>query len=131
MIQQIVARRDGGEHLAYRARRRLRITGAHRSSADDWGRPRRLFRGTRAVGRIRNGDRKSTRLNSSHSQISYAVFCLKKKNNENMIGRDIVTLCGMIRQSIIVMLLSIERLPVSVDATLYRGNLGRSADVVL
>src|SRR2546430_9143702 len=27
------------------------------------------------------GDRKSTRLNSSHSQISYAVFCLKKKNN--------------------------------------------------
>src|SRR2546430_11386725 len=25
------------------------------------------------------GDRKSTRLNSSHSQISYAVFCLKKK----------------------------------------------------
>src|SRR2546430_6639138 len=28
------------------------------------------------------GDRKSTRLNSSHSQISYAVFCLKKKNQE-------------------------------------------------
>src|SRR2546430_17261879 len=27
-------------------------------------------------------DRKSTRLNSSHSQISYAVFCLKKKNLE-------------------------------------------------
>src|SRR2546430_5477339 len=27
-----------------------------------------------------HGDRKSTRLNSSHSQISYAVFCLKKKN---------------------------------------------------
>src|SRR2546428_7074542 len=26
------------------------------------------------------GDRKSTRLNSSHDQISYAVFCLKKKN---------------------------------------------------
>src|SRR2546430_9942156 len=26
------------------------------------------------------GDRKSTRLNSSHSQISYAVFCLKNKN---------------------------------------------------
>src|SRR2546427_2347588 len=28
----------------------------------------------------RHRDRKSTRLNSSHSQISYAVFCLKKKN---------------------------------------------------
>src|SRR2546430_7532923 len=27
------------------------------------------------------GDRKSTRLNSSHSQISYAVFCLKKNKN--------------------------------------------------
>src|SRR2546430_11281776 len=29
---------------------------------------------------LQNKDRKSTRLNSSHSQISYAVFCLKKKN---------------------------------------------------
>src|SRR5258708_23138768 len=28
-------------------------------------------------------DRKSTRLNSSHQIISYAVFCLKKKNNKN------------------------------------------------
>src|SRR5689334_24651213 len=28
-------------------------------------------------------DRKSTRLNSSHSSISYAVFCLKKKKDEN------------------------------------------------
>src|SRR5439155_22861653 len=30
----------------------------------------------------RDADRKSTRLNSSHVAISYAVFCLKKKNNE-------------------------------------------------
>src|SRR2546430_12254505 len=29
-------------------------------------------------------DRKSTRLNSSHSQISYAVFCLKKKNKKRV-----------------------------------------------
>src|SRR2546430_8483804 len=29
-------------------------------------------------------DRKSTRLNSSHSQISYAVFCLKKKKKQYM-----------------------------------------------
>src|SRR2546427_9621957 len=29
-------------------------------------------------------DRKSTRLNSSHSQISYAVFCLKKKKKEGL-----------------------------------------------
>src|SRR5688572_28244049 len=32
-----------------------------------------------AVGELWKRDRKSTRLNSSHSQISYAVFCLKKK----------------------------------------------------
>src|SRR2546430_11956042 len=31
-------------------------------------------------------DRKSTRLNSSHSQISYAVFCLKKKNKPTRRG---------------------------------------------
>src|SRR5438876_2466141 len=31
------------------------------------------------VSRARDGDRKSTRLNSSHPSISYAVFCLKKK----------------------------------------------------
>src|SRR2546430_13081656 len=31
-----------------------------------------------------NADRKSTRLNSSHSQISYAVFCLKKKNKKRI-----------------------------------------------
>src|SRR3712207_7733583 len=29
-------------------------------------------------------DRKSTRLNSSHANISYAVFCLKKKNNKTL-----------------------------------------------
>src|SRR2546430_17725308 len=33
------------------------------------------------VARVEGIDRKSTRLNSSHSQISYAVFCLKKKKN--------------------------------------------------
>src|SRR2546430_11565655 len=33
-------------------------------------------------------DRKSTRLNSSHSQISYAVFCLKKKKHEKK-SRDV------------------------------------------
>src|SRR2546430_10413695 len=33
------------------------------------------------------GDRKSTRLNSSHSQISYAVFCLKKKKETEKTGQ--------------------------------------------
>src|SRR2546428_4673650 len=32
-------------------------------------------------------DRKSTRLNSSHDQISYAVFCLKKKNTLNTVAQ--------------------------------------------
>src|SRR5438445_5751683 len=34
-------------------------------------------------GRPCHGDRKSTRLNSSHANISYAVFCLKKKKKKN------------------------------------------------
>src|SRR3712207_7146430 len=32
-----------------------------------------------------SGDRKSTRLNSSHANISYAVFCLKKKKEQSVI----------------------------------------------
>ena len=34
------------------------------------------------AGKDQESDRKSTRLNSSHGYISYAVFCLKKKNNK-------------------------------------------------
>src|SRR5947209_10145334 len=40
-----------------------------------------------SIGQYRHGrieDRKSTRLNSSHANISYAVFCLKKKKNQRM-----------------------------------------------
>src|SRR2546430_13509421 len=36
-----------------------------------------------SVRNVATGDRKSTRLNSSHSQISYAVFCLKKKKKRS------------------------------------------------
>src|SRR5690625_6646386 len=36
------------------------------------------------LGRVVGTDRKSTRLNSSHVAISYAVFCLKKKKKENI-----------------------------------------------
>src|SRR3712207_8595445 len=39
----------------------------------------RFQRLTSLVSRRHRGDRKSTRLNSSHANISYAVFCLKKK----------------------------------------------------
>src|SRR2546430_4893128 len=56
------------------------------------GRPRRILVGLRpAAVRNRWGcpaipDRKSTRLNSSHSQISYAVLCLKKKLNNLLLN---------------------------------------------
>src|SRR5687768_18131091 len=42
----------------------------------------RLQRCGRIAFRRRDADRKSTRLNSSHGYISYAVFCLKKKKNK-------------------------------------------------
>src|SRR3712207_7212393 len=43
---------------------------------------RRLRRARGVAGR--RGDRKSTRLNSSHANISYAVFCLKKKQRQRL-----------------------------------------------
>src|SRR2546428_9806088 len=55
---------------------RDRVTQLTYLSADRVGR-RRV--GLRLVLRGQDEDRKSTRLNSSHDQISYAVFCLKKK----------------------------------------------------
>src|SRR5258708_25799929 len=42
-----------------------------------------LEEASQAKGLVRRGDRKSTRLNSSHQIISYAVFCLKKKTTNN------------------------------------------------
>src|SRR5205085_9963490 len=55
---------------------------------------RRVGQGAPVSGRIRSAltrsvrDRKSTRLNSSHSQISYAVFCLKKKSNNTHLNHN-------------------------------------------
>src|SRR5438045_9446430 len=46
-------------------------------------RPARPARPARVSSRTRAQDRKSTRLNSSHLGISYAVFCLKKKKKKN------------------------------------------------
>src|SRR2546422_7632151 len=66
-------------------RKREALEGSERGSARlaALSRRRRHRRGVRAHGRpLRDrllGDRKSTRLNSSHGYISYAVFCLKKK----------------------------------------------------
>src|SRR2546430_13448930 len=68
--------------------------GAGQRRGDQGG--RRAEQGVPAAGRPQRGrlvaarpgpgeDRKSTRLNSSHSQISYAVFCLKKKQTHNVL----------------------------------------------
>src|SRR6266581_2874710 len=45
-----------------------------------------LRRGAIEPHRVRERDRKSTRLNSSHPSISYAVFCLKKTNDNNQLS---------------------------------------------
>src|SRR2546430_11705639 len=50
------------------------------SRADEFAARVRLPIVAPSLGGVHTLDRKSTRLNSSHSQISYAVFCLKKKN---------------------------------------------------
>src|SRR3712207_8392379 len=72
-------RRDGGIHAGVRGgRRAVHRRGRERPAAAGGA-------GAVAGGLVRNrgrhaaGDRKSTRLNSSHANISYAVFCLKKK----------------------------------------------------
>src|SRR5699024_12370793 len=46
------------------------------------------FRDAAEAASSRNEDRKSTRLNSSHVSISYAVFCLKKKNTHRTVPVD-------------------------------------------
>src|SRR2546430_10404723 len=59
----------------FRSRHRLGDLGSARPAHSEHARGAAQDQG----GRFRGEDRKSTRLNSSHSQISYAVFCLKKK----------------------------------------------------
>src|SRR3712207_7405941 len=51
-----------------------------------------VFRDGRAVALIDFEDRKSTRLNSSHANISYAVFCLKKKTTSPLCSAPLLTL---------------------------------------
>src|SRR5205807_7835119 len=69
-------RRGGGGRAARRDAVVHRQLAAHDGGIDDPQRPDRLA-GTGRL--VRRGDRKSTRLNSSHLVSSYAVFCLKKK----------------------------------------------------
>src|SRR2546427_7580298 len=55
-----------------------------RENGEPLSRWRGLLPARRLGGAVEGGDRKSTRLNSSHSQISYAVFCLKKKKTKSI-----------------------------------------------
>src|SRR5688572_31594544 len=71
LFRSLLHRRVGGEQGAQAT--------LHAERVDDVQRRRRLYTG----GLRHRADRKSTRLNSSHSQISYAVFCLKKKKKIN------------------------------------------------
>src|SRR6266568_4263513 len=65
----------------HHARRRRRPRRSRHGACRVRGQPRGVAGGPR--GRLPcSRDRKSTRLNSSHSSISYAVFCLKKKNHK-------------------------------------------------
>src|SRR5206468_10295433 len=68
------SRRLDRDRVAYLNSLRVRFRG-HRETPYRSGKSRR---------RSRRQDRKSTRLNSSHDQISYAVFCLKKKTTSNI-----------------------------------------------
>src|SRR3712207_7191437 len=63
---QRVEPRPGGAH-------------GHPARVGQCGMGRRQLRGRVHVAKLMTRDRKSTRLNSSHANISYAVFCLKKK----------------------------------------------------
>src|SRR2546422_5221900 len=46
-------------------------------------------------------DRKSTRLNSSHGYISYAVFCLKKKKIDKMVNRGVTRVMTSLEESLV------------------------------
>src|SRR5687768_18352575 len=64
----------GGDHL--------HLHDAHRLPAADRGREQPAHHLPQGSGDLAQPDRKSTRLNSSHGYISYAVFCLKKKTKK-------------------------------------------------
>src|SRR3712207_7190975 len=71
--EQADAHVDEGEHRQVT----LAAGAALQHQEHDWCRKERLYK------HEAEADRKSTRLNSSHANISYAVFCLKKKNEHH------------------------------------------------
>src|SRR5947209_9178391 len=82
-ILETIENRTRGRHLEGLVRRKqpgFRIHARCHCGLERFWAADRSLRVARGAAVLR-GDRKSTRLNSSHANISYAVFCLKKKNN--------------------------------------------------
>src|SRR5688572_30853483 len=77
LFPRLVRTDQGGEGQGRRLRYRF-LAGGHRRI----GRSQETRGGRQGLWPVPQQDRKSTRLNSSHSQISYAVFCLKKKKKK-------------------------------------------------
>src|SRR5438874_7991993 len=73
--------RSGDHRVHLCARRRKAVVAARCARAERAGYVGVVWPGGKRWG-VSGGDRKSTRLNSSHVEISYAVFCLKKKNRK-------------------------------------------------
>src|SRR5690348_17468747 len=82
--------RSGLKHVARALEPTLALVKEHDHDRQDGiqgeaetGRASPALQGSAAGARTESGDRKSTRLNSSHPSISYAVFCLKKKKTRH------------------------------------------------
>src|SRR3712207_8175752 len=69
----------GGRRRRVLAREQVGTVGHHERHGARGNRRERRREGAAGAGQYDIEDRKSTRLNSSHANISYAVFCLKKK----------------------------------------------------
>src|SRR3712207_7328377 len=83
--------RSGG-HLRGRAEQADGVVLADRDQRDRVQAAQEAHRPGRVLVVVLEEDRKSTRLNSSHANISYAVFCLKKKKRHNNITYSYVYL---------------------------------------
>src|SRR5687768_17636913 len=75
--------RSDGKQIAYINAPAFNVGRVRMITAEN-GSPVALPKEILARGQLQFQDRKSTRLNSSHGYISYAVFCLKKKKDEKM-----------------------------------------------
>src|SRR5437763_5069617 len=94
MLLEQIAQEETQEHSRRSLERRLRVSGIKKFKpmADfEWDWPTKIEREVIERALTLDLDRKSTRLNSSHRCISYAVFCLKKK--KIMYFYFLLTLC--------------------------------------